>query len=108
MQNLEAKVQEFVKQIDDKKGEDIEVIDMRGEDYISDFVIIATTNTWQAHAIIDKLREASKELGEEFLRIEEGDDWTIFDGNDVIVHLMNEKHRAKYKIEELLESFKRA
>lgn len=105
---LEKKVQAFVKEIDDKKAEDIEVIDMRGKDYISDFVIIATTNTWQARAIIDKLREASRALNEEFLGIEEGDEWTIFDGNDVIVHLMDENHRAKYKIEELMESFKRA
>ena len=50
----------------------------------------------------DHLKTALKPLGEEFLRVDDDDNWTIIDLGDIFIHLMSEKYREKYTIEEFL------
>ena len=44
-------------------------------------------------------------MGEEFLFTEESDDWTVIDLGDILIHLMSEEYREKYKLEEFLNKF---
>ncbi len=93
--------------LDDKKAEHIEVIDLSSKDYIVDYVVIATTlNPKHAFALLNHLRTDLKPLKEEFLRVDEDDDWTIIDLGDIFIHLMSEKHREKYNLEEFLSELK--
>lgn len=92
--------------IDDKKGEAIEAVDLRGSDYFVDGVIIATTMASKhALSIEQALKEALRSQGEQFLHVDESDDWTIIDLGDLLIHLMSEEYRRKYHIEDFLKEF---
>ena len=94
---------EIVKVLESKKAENIEVIDLVGKDYIVDYVVVATTlNSKHAFALLNYLKEELKPNGEEFLRVDDNDDWTIIDLGDIFIHLMSEQFREKYSIEEFL------
>lgn len=89
--------------LNDKKAENIDVIDLTSKEYIVDYVIIATTlNPKHAFALLNYLKNDLKPDGEEFLRVDDDENWTIIDLGDIFIHLMSEKHREKYTIEEFL------
>lgn len=89
--------------LEDKKAENVEVIDLTSKDYIVEYVVIATTlNPKHGFSLLNYLKEGLKPQGEEFLRVEEDDEWTIIDLGDVFIHLMSERYREKYSIEEFL------
>ncbi len=89
--------------LNEKKAENIEIIDLTSKDYIVDYVVIATTlNPKHAFALLNYLKTDLKPLGEEFLRIDDDDEWTIIDLGDIFIHLISEKYREKYSIEEFL------
>lgn len=97
------RLEKIKKLLDDKKAENIEVIDLTNKDYIVDYVVIATTlNPKHGFALLNHLRTELKPDGEEFLRVDEDDDWTICDLGDMFIHLMSEKYRNKYSLEEFL------
>ncbi len=89
--------------LDDKKAEDIEVIDLTSKDYIVDYVVIATTlNPKHAFALLNYLKTDLKPLGEDFLRVDDDENWTIVDLGDLFIHLMSKEYREKYSLEEFL------
>ena len=100
------RIQNIIKVIDDKKGLDIESFDLKDKDYFVDGVVIATT-MGQKHgfALLDELKKKLKPLGEEFLFIEESDDWIVIDLGDILIHIMSEEYRAKYQLEDFLNTF---
>jgi ribosome-associated protein len=103
---LNKRVEKIKQILEDKKAEDIEVIDLTSKEYIVDYVVIATTlNPKHAFALLNYLKEDLKPLGEEFLRVDEDDEWTVIDLGDIFIHLMNEKSREKYSLEEFLSEF---
>lgn len=105
---MKERVEAIRRILDEKKAEFIELFDMRGGDYFVDFVIIATTMS-QKHAssLIDELKTALKPLKEDFLNIQSSEEWSVIDLGDIIIHLLSETYRAKYRIEELLSELKR-
>ena len=40
-------------------------------------------------------------------RVDEDDNWTVIDLGDIFIHLMSEKYREKYNLEDFLDSFQR-
>ena len=105
---MEKRIENIVTALDEKKAENIEAIDLRGKDYMCDFVVIATAlNNKHSLSLVDNLKTALKPLGEEFLRIEEDGEWSIIDMGDILIHIMTETHREKYNIEEFLEEFRK-
>ncbi|MGM0519254.1 MAG: ribosome silencing factor [Campylobacterota bacterium] len=95
---------ETIKQIlEEKKAENVEIIDLQSKEYIVDYVVIATTlNTKHATSLLNYLKNGLKPLGEEFLRVDEDDNWTICDLGDMFINLMSEEAREKYSLEEFL------
>lgn len=92
--------------LDDKKASDIEIFDLTSKDYLVDYVVIATTlNPKHGAALLDYLKIDLKPKGEEFLRVDEDENWTVIDLGDIFIHLMSEKYREKYNLEDFLESF---
>ena len=105
---MEDRIKDIVDILDERKAEDIEVIDLTDKQYMVDQVVIATTlNSKHSYSLITYLKEGLKPRGEEFLRIDENDDWTIIDLGDILIHLMSQSHRDKYQIEEFLEDIRK-
>lgn len=94
--------------LDEKKGENIELFDMRQDGYFVDFVILATTmGEKHAQSLIDELKTRLKALNEDFLNIQSSEEWSVLDLGDILIHLLSQSYREKYKIEELLNELKR-
>ena len=94
----------IVKSIDDDKGEDIVVVDLRGKSNITDFIIIATgRSARQVGAMADHLvRKIQPELS--FRMAVEGlpqGDWVLIDCGDAVVHLFRPEVRDFYAIEKM-------
>ena len=100
---MNTRLENIKKILDDKKAENIEIIDLTSKDYIVDYVVIATTlNPKHGFALLNYLRTDLKPTGEEFIRVDEDDEWTIIDLGDMFIHLMSEKYRNKYSLEDFL------
>ena len=92
--------------IDEKKGENIQVFDMRDKEYFVDNVVIATTlGDRHGFALLDNLKTKLKEAGEKVLAVDEGDNWIVLDLGDTLIHLMTPEYRSKYNIEEFLDNY---
>ncbi len=104
---MEKRIENIVKILDEKKAENIQSFDMSDRDYFVESVVIATT-LGERHglALLDTLKSELKSRGENFLNIEESDDWVIIDMGDILIHLMSAEYRAKYNIEEFLSAYK--
>ena len=90
--------------LDDLKGMDIRVLDVRGKTSVTDFMVIATGNTErQVKALANNVLVKVKEQGIKPLGIE-GEtpaEWVLVDIGDVIVHVMTPKVRDFYNLEKL-------
>lgn len=101
---LEKRIEDIKLVLDSKKAENIEVFDVKEKGYLVDYVVIATTlNGKHGFALLDYLKEDLKPKGEEFLRVDEDDDWIVIDLGDIFIHLMSEKYREKYCLEDFLQ-----
>ena len=108
MQDPKQRAERIAEILNEKKAEDVQIIDMEGREYIAKLVVIATMLTARhAASLIEELKSVLKPLGEEFLAIESGDEWSVVDLGDIIVHLISEAYRAKYNIEDFLDKLKK-
>jgi ribosome-associated protein len=102
--DLEAMKAAVIDAIDDVKGFDISVLDVRKLTNITSYMIVASaTSSRQAKAIGDNVREKVKEKGFD-IRGTEGEkdgEWILVDLNDIIVHIMVPTTRAYYNLEQL-------
>ena len=92
------------KAIDDKKGQDIKVIDIHNVSVIADYFVIASgTNSNQVQAIVDNVEEQLGRAGFEAKQIEgnRNSSWILMDYGDVIVHLFDEENRLFYDLERI-------
>ena len=92
------------KAIDDKKGQDIKVIDIHNVSVIADYFVIASgTNSNQVQAIVDNVEEQLGRAGYEAKQIEgnRSSSWILMDYGDVIIHVFDEENREFYNLEKL-------
>ena len=92
------------KAIDDKKGQDIKVIDIHTVSVIADYFVIASgTNSNQVQAIVDNVEEQLGRAGFEAKQIEgnRNSSWILMDYGDVIVHVFDEENRLLYDLERI-------
>ena len=92
------------KAIDDKKGQDIKVIDIHSVSVIADYFVIASgTNSNQVQAIVDNVEEQLGRAGFEAKQIEgnRNSSWILMDYGDVIVHVFDEENRLFYDLERI-------
>lgn len=96
----------IVDSIQEKKGEEIVILDLRNlEDTVADFFIVcqAQSNT-QVRSISDFIMEnVADKMNEKAYRYEgmENLEWVIIDYVNVVVHVFQPQKRAFYKLEEL-------
>ena len=85
------------KAIDDKKGQDIKIIDIHNVSVIADYFVIASgTNSNQVQAIVDNVEEQLGRAGFEAKQIEGNRNY-----GDVIVHVFDEENRLFYDLERI-------
>ena len=98
------RLENIKKILENKKATNVDIIDLENKNYVVNSVIIATTlNSKHGDALLNYLKEELKPKNEEFLRVEQNDNWIIIDLGDIFIHLMSEDYRNTYKIEEFLE-----
>lgn len=101
-QKMLSKVVSFV---EDKKGGDISLLDLRSISKVSDYCLIVTGNTTtQVKAITDHLEEKLPEIGVSVLHLEglPTAKWVLMDcGGDLVVHIMTPDQREFYQLERL-------
>ena len=99
----DSRIKKIISILDDKKAEDIKAFDLKDKDYFVDTVIIATSNgDKHTYALLDYLKKELKPNGEEFLNIDESDDWIVIDLGDMLIHIMNKEARKKFELEDFL------
>ena len=90
--------------LEDIKGFDITVMDVRKLTNMTSYMIVASaTSSRQAKAIGDNVHEKMKEKGYS-IRGTEGEkegEWVLVDLNDIVVHIMVPATRAYYNLEQL-------
>lgn len=93
-----------VKAADDKRAEDIMVLNMKGISLIADYFIICHGNSdKQVQAIAREIREKALETGYDIQRMEGFDEarWVLIDLGDVVVHVFHREERSYYNLERL-------
>ncbi len=92
------------KALEEKKGQEIRVIDISEISTLADyFVIVNGGNERQVQTLFDAVDEAMSKAGFE-PRQTEGKNptmWLLLDYNDVVVHILNEEGRKFYDLEHL-------
>ncbi len=89
---------------DEKKGEDIKVLELQGLCNFTDaFVICTGKNRLHLKAIADSITDGLKQMGVT-RPLQDGyrnANWTVLDYGDIIVHIMSEESREFYRLEHL-------
>ncbi|QHE53056.1 ribosome silencing factor [Pontibacillus sp. HMF3514] len=89
---------------EDKRGEDIVVMDMKHVSLISDYFLICHgTSERQVQAIARGIKQEAEEKGIEVKRFEgfEHARWILIDLDDVVCHVFHEDERGYYNLERL-------
>jgi len=93
--------------LDDGKGNDIKVIDVRDKTNITDFMVIASGTSDRhvaslAGRVVERVKENQmKPLGVEGQNTGE---WVLVDLGDAIIHVMKPQTREFYQLEKLWQS----
>jgi ribosome-associated protein len=93
-----------VNALEEKKGEDIILLDIREQaDFADYFVICSGTSERMLKALADDVQDTTREKYKIKGRQEgqPGDGWVLVDYGDVVVHLFSPDRRGYYRLEEL-------
>ena len=93
-----------VRAIEDKKGENIRVLDVRGKSTITDYLILATgTSDPHVKAMKGALDNALSEAGVQLIGEDRtiGSGWLVVDAFDFMIHLQTEEKRDYYRLDKL-------
>lgn len=90
--------------LEDKKANDIRVIDISGVSVIADYFIIASGNNRnQVQALADNVDDTLGKAGFPAKQVEgyASANWILMDFNDIIVHVFSEEDRLFYDLERI-------
>ena len=92
------------KALDDKKGEDIAVIDITGVSVLADYFIIAGgSNIHQVQAMADNVDQELGKAGYHCKQMEgyQSGQWILLDFGDIVVHVFSRDDRRFYDLERI-------
>ncbi len=93
-----------IEALEDKKAEDIRVIDISEVSVIADYFVIAGgTNKTQIQALCDNVQEKLGRAGYPEKQTEgyKTANWILLDFGDVIVHIFDKENRLLYDLERI-------
>jgi ribosome-associated protein len=95
----------IVETLEERKGEDILLLDIMGLSSFTDYFVLSTgTSQRTLKALAEEVTKRMKERHRMNARSVEGDaasGWVLIDYGDVILHLFSPKTRAYYNLEDL-------
>lgn len=104
MKELEEKIEDFLKVMEEQKGDDPIVVRIPPDNSIADAMITCSASSRRhTQGIADAIAKMCHEKGYEVLGIEgkQEADWILLDCNDIIVHILREEIRNLYRLEDL-------
>jgi ribosome-associated protein len=93
-----------VKALEEKKAEDVKILDIEKISTLADYFIIASgTNRNQVQAMADSVEEALGKAGYLPRHIEgyQTANWILMDYGDIVLHLFDEENRLFYDLERI-------
>lgn len=90
--------------LEDKKGDNIQIIDISNVSVMADYFIIASGNNRnKVQAMANNVEEKLHDIGVHPRQIEgyQTANWILMDFNDIIVHIFNEEDRLFYNLEKI-------
>lgn len=90
--------------LEEKKGENIQIIDIQEISVLADYFIIASgTNPNQVQAMADQVEEDLGKAGYELKQVEgyRTANWILMDYKDIIVHVFCREDRLFYDLERI-------
>ena len=90
--------------LEDKKAEDIRIIDISEVSVMADYFIIASgSNTSQLQAMVDNVEETLGRAGYPVKQVEgyNSANWILMDFGDIIVHVFDKENRLLYNLERI-------
>ena len=90
--------------LDDKKGQDICIINIEEISTVADyFIIVSGDNRNQVQAIADNVSDELAKVGCEVKQTEgyHSANWILMDYGDIIVHIFNKEDRLFYDLERI-------
>ncbi|MCM1104118.1 MAG: ribosome silencing factor [Clostridium sp.] len=93
-----------VNALEDKKGEDVRIIDISEISTIADYFIIAGgSNKSQIQAMADNVAEILGKAGVTMRQMEgyRNANWILMDFQDVIIHIFDQENRLFYDLERI-------
>jgi ribosome-associated protein len=92
----------LVRALDDKKAEDLRVLEVRAQSSITDYLVLATgTSEPHLRALRVEMEKVLDSAGARIVGVESrpGSGWTVFDAFDIMVHLFTAENREKYRLD---------
>lgn len=93
-----------IEALEDKKGEDIKIIDISEVSILADYFIISSGNNRnQVQALCDNVEEKLGKLGVIKKQIEGYDNgnWILIDYRDIVIHIFDKENRLFYDLERI-------
>lgn len=93
-----------VEALEDRKGEDVRIIDISEISTLADYFIIAGgTNVNQVQAMADNVQEVLGRAGHMTKNVEgyNTGNWILLDFGDIIVHVFDNENRLFYDLERI-------
>ena len=93
-----------IEALEDKKAEDIKIIDISEVSVLADYFIIAGGNNHnQIQALCNNVEEKLGRAGYSIKQIEGYDtaNWILMDFSDVIIHIFDKENRLLYDLERI-------
>ena len=104
MEQAKEMVKIAVKALEDKKAEDVKIIDIGGVSTIADYFIIANgSNQNQLQAMRDAVEEDLYKAGYPVKQVEgnSNSSWILMDYTEIIVHVFSKEDRLFYDLERI-------
>ena len=104
MNLIQQMIENAVSGLEDKKGEDIKIIDISEVSPISDYFVLASgSNRNQVQAMADSVVEKMHKAGFSLKQIEGYDsaNWILMDFVDIVVHVFDRESRNFYDLERI-------
>ena len=93
-----------IEALEDKKAEDISIIDISEVSVLADYFLIASGNSRnQVQALVDNVEEKLGRAGYVTKNVEgyQTGNWILMDYGDVIVHVFDKQNRLFYDLERI-------
>jgi ribosome-associated protein len=102
--SLPPEIKVSVKAVQDKKGEEILVLDLRGISSFTDYFLLMNGNSSRQNmALYEGIEEELKKINVRPLSVEgkEHGEWILMDYGSFIVHVFSKQAREYYSLEKL-------